>query len=217
MTAATATLDHHGAHPEDDHQLERTARFGMLAFLCSEAMLFTGLIATYVVLRLSQATPWIPDGNAHLPWLLTTYNTILLVASSFTFHFAEVALKKSKNPSWWLLATILLGGAFVVIQGFEWTHLLHEGAWFNTGLHYTSCFFVLTGFHGFHVFIGVLLLTVTWIRTLLGHFTAEKHAFFGNVGLYWHFVDVVWVLLFAIVYFDFAWIFLAWLTKMIMG
>jgi cytochrome c oxidase subunit III len=215
MSSAVASHDAHASG--DDHAFERIARFGMSVFLCSEAMLFSGLIGTYMVLRIIQGNEWIPEGHPQLPWELTSFNTFLLLASSVTFHFSEEALKKgAKGAVAWLVATIVLGGAFVGIQGVEWTHLFHEGAWFSTGIHYTSCFFVLTGFHGFHVFVGVILLTVCLARLLMGHFTPAKHSFFGNVGLYWHFVDVVWVLLFAIVYFDFAWDFLEWATHVIM-
>ena len=212
-----STLSHPAeAHPsQQKYNEEAIADFGMKTFLCSEAMLFSGLIATYIVLRLSQGAPWVPKGAAELNVLMTSFNTFLLLSSSVTFHFAEMELKKNRKPLGWLFATILLGGAFVGIQGKEWTSLYQEHLWFNSGINYASCFFVLTGFHGFHVFVGVCLLSFTWLRTALGHFTAHKHAFFGNVGLYWHFVDVVWVALYLIVYFDFPWEFLGWVTKLI--
>jgi cytochrome c oxidase subunit III len=215
MSSAVASHDNHSAG--DDHAFEKISRFGMSVFLCSEAMLFAGLIGTYMVLRIIQGDVWIPEGKPVLPVLLTSFNTLLLVLSSVTFHFSEEALKKgTKGAVSLLVATIILGAAFVGIQYYEWSHMLHEGAWFDSGLHYTSCFFVLTGFHGFHVFVGVLLLTVCLFRLLMGHFTAEKHSFFGNVGLYWHFVDVVWILLWIIVYFNWPWELLTTLTHLIM-
>ncbi len=212
--ASTAVESHHVTPQYDE---ESIAGFGMKTFLCSEAMLFSGLIATYIVLRMSQAGVWVPPGVAELNVVLTSWNTFFLLSSSVTFHMAEMELKQDKKPLGWLFATIVLGATFVGLQGKEWFALYNEHLWFTSGLNYSSCFFVLTGFHGFHVFIGVCLLSFTWIRTALGHFSAHKHAFFGNVGLYWHFVDVVWVALYTIVYFEFPWKIAKWVTLHIFG
>jgi cytochrome c oxidase subunit 3 len=191
----------------------------MMIFLASEAMLFAGLIGGYIVLRLSTGQ-WIPDGAplirinlAHPSFmnLMMCVNTVLLISSSFTYHAAEVAVKKGKSGSFWLFASIALGLVFLGVQAYEWMHLKHEGLWFpvaSTEHHayqlfgpYGSTFFTLTGFHGLHVFIGVLLLTTALIKSLFGVFTAENHVFLSLAGYYWHFVDVVWVFLFTILYF----------------
>lgn len=205
MSTAVLTHDshaHEGASPA-------TAKFGMIIFLVSEAMLFAGLLAAYVVLRTTATGfPWQPGhawppdpGLPHLPVLLTSINTVFLVASSFTFHFSETAVQKGKSGLGLLGLTILLGTVFVVIQGFEWTHLYHEGLWFNKGGVFGATFFVITGFHGAHVAIGVLLILWCFLRQSLTHcFTPQRHVALANVALYWHFVDVVWLVVFTLLY-----------------
>ena len=137
----------------------------------------------------------------HLPWLLTGINTVFLVTSSFTLHFAEVQVKKGKSGLPLIFVTILLGSLFVGIQCYEWWHLHHEGLWFNSGGVYGSSFFLMTGFHGVHVFVGVLLILWCFLRQVFTRcFTPAHHVALENISLYWHFVDVVWLFLFAIVY-----------------
>lgn len=198
MSSAAITHDEHAGHASAP---PATCKFGMIMFLASEAMLFAGLIGGYIVLRLSQPHwPPLPD-SPHLPVLLTGINTIFLVSSSFTYHFAEGAVKKGKSGLFWLFATIVLGSIFVGVQCYEWTHLHHEGLWFNKGGVYGSSFFLMTGFHGAHVVIGVLLIIWVFLRQLtLRCYTPARHVSMENVGLYWHFVDGVWIFLFAIVY-----------------
>ena len=196
---STAALTAHDS-PSDHHASQRTAVFGMTIFLASEAMLFAGLIAGYIVLRLSSpAWPPSPEYPA-LPVLLTGINTVFLIASSFTYHFAEVAVKKEKKGIFWLFATVLLGTLFLCIQAYEWYHLHHEGLWFNKGGAYGASFFVLTGFHGLHVLVGVLLIAWALIRQLGGAFTAHSHTYLILAGMYWHFVDVVWLFLYSVLY-----------------
>ena len=185
---------------ETPHAPPRTAVFGMTIFLASEAMLFAGLIAGYIVLRLSSpAWPPSPDLPA-LPVVLTGINTVFLIASSFTYHAAEVAVKKGKTGTAWLFITVLLGTLFLCIQGYEWYHMHHEGLWFNTGGAYGSSFFVLTGFHGLHVLVGVLMIAWALIRQLGGAYTAQSHTYLILAGMYWHFVDVVWLFLYSVLY-----------------
>jgi len=182
------------------HTPPRTAIFGMTLFLASEAMLFAGLIGGYVVLRLSSPA-WPPSPEyPKLPILLTGINTVFLIASSFTYHFAEVAVKKGKKGLFWLGVTVLLGSLFLLIQAYEWTHLYHEGLWFNKGGVYGSSFFVLTGFHGAHVAIGVLMILIAFFRQLGGAYTAQNHTYLILAGMYWHFVDVVWIFLYSVLY-----------------
>ena len=185
---------HHGAPP-------RVCKFGMIIFLLSEAMLFAGLIGGYIVLRMA-CSQWPPSPNLPvLPKFFTGCNTSILVASSLAFHMVEVAVKSGKSGRRWLFLTILLGSTFLCGQAYEWTHLDHEGLWFHLGGIYGSSFFVMTGFHGAHVFIGVLLLVWCFLRQcFFRSFTKEHHVALDNVGLYWHFVDVVWVFLYSILY-----------------
>jgi cytochrome c oxidase subunit III len=177
-------------------------RFGMLTFLASEAMLFAGLICGYMVLRSGAGTEWhMPEALKSGPTLIQTIiATCLLISSSFTLHFSEIKLIRGTGGKLLLLATIVLGSLFLANQANEWNHLFHEGFWFNTAGIMGSSFFVLTGFHGLHVFIGVLLLITALVRALLGKVTPEKHGFVECTGLYWHFVDIVWVFLFTILY-----------------
>lgn len=199
MTMSTAALTAHD-HPSDHHASQRTAVFGMTIFLASEAMLFAGLIAGYIVLRLSSPA-WPPSPDLpKLPVVLTGINTVFLITSSFTYHFAEVAVKKGKKGTAWLSLTVLLGSLFLCIQGYEWYHMHHEGLWFNTGGVYGSSFFVLTGFHGLHVLIGVLMIAWALIRQLGGAYTAQSHTYLILAGMYWHFVDVVWLFLYSVLY-----------------
>jgi cytochrome c oxidase subunit III len=196
---STAALTAHDS-PSDHHASQRTAVFGMTIFLASEAMLFAGLIAGYIVLRLSSPA-WPPSAEyPKLPVVLTGINTVFLITSSFTYHFAEVAVKKGKKGTAWLFLTVLLGSLFLCIQGYEWYHMHHEGLWFNTGGVYGSSFFVLTGFHGLHVLIGVLMIAWALIRQLGGAYTAQSHTYLILAGMYWHFVDVVWLFLYSVLY-----------------
>jgi cytochrome c oxidase subunit 3 len=181
----------------------RIVRFGMLTFLASEAMLFAGLIGGYIVLRSAAGSGWqMPEALKGVETMVkTSIATACLMASSFTLHFSEGRLihgrKRGKRL---LLLTIALGCLFLLNQVLEWIHLYQEGFWFNTAGIMGSCFFVLTGFHGMHVFIGVILLVVSMLKALSGQITPHRHAFLECTGLYWHFVDIVWVFLFTILY-----------------
>ncbi|BBP80422.1 cytochrome c oxidase subunit III [Pseudomonas tohonis] len=136
------------------------------------------------------------------PWHLPLINTILLVTSSFTVTFAHHALKKANRKllKIWLGLTILLGVSFLALQVEEYVHAYTElGLTLGSGI-YGATFFMLTGFHGAHVTMGTLILTVMLVRILRGHFDADHHFGFEAASWYWHFVDVVWVGLFIFVY-----------------
>ena len=130
-------------------------------------------------------------------------NTILLVASSVTVHFAHHALKVGKRQAFhiWLFMTLVLGFVFVGFQAYEYYEAYtHYGLTLESGI-YGSTFFMLTGFHGFHVCMGAVMLTVMFLRSILrGHFTPNDHFGFEAASWYWHFVDVVWIGLFLFVY-----------------
>lgn len=192
--------------PESSAVPAGTYRFGMVMFLISEAMLFAGLIGAYIVLRWSQGLAWPPEGapDIGLTWppsplnLVMIGNTIVLLGSSGLFVLAERAYRRQgKSASLWLLATILAGSLFLGVQAWEWAHLHHEGLWFDTFGIYGSCFFVVTGFHGFHVFVGLLLMVWCLVRHFIGTLTPVA---LENTGLYWHFVDVVWIFLYTLLY-----------------
>jgi cytochrome c oxidase subunit III len=178
-------------------------RFGMFTFLASEAMLFAGLICGYMVLRGGAGPAWqMPEALKNgFVMTKTIAATLCLISSSFTLHYSESRLiNQTRYGKLLLLITVILGTLFLCNQADEWKNLFHEGFWFNTAGIMGSCFFVLTGFHGCHVAIGVILLIVTLIRALTGKITPQKHGFLECVSLYWHFVDIVWVFLFTILY-----------------
>lgn len=151
----------------------------------------------------------IPDADAGftefehvVPWNdLPLINTIILLTSGVTLTFAHHALKKGhRNPlCWWLLATVVLGFFFVYLQAGEYQHAYHENLKLTSGI-YGSTFYMLTGFHGFHVCMGATMLLVIYFRCIKGHFTPDNHFGFEGVAWYWHFVDVVWLGLFIFVY-----------------
>ena len=206
------------AHPVNlNHPPEvNLTKFGMITFLASEAMLFAGLISAYVILWVSHGRGYVPDHlrAEHFTWPLvpTGINTLVLIASSGTLYMAEQAVLKAKPMVMWLGLTTVLGAAFVGWQCHEWLTLRDvDHIWWSSAGHtegvshmasttFNSSFFALTGFHGLHVSIGVLFLAITTLMAMLGRFTPHRHNFLTCVSLYWHFVDVVWLLLFTVMY-----------------
>ena len=135
-------------------------------------------------------------------WGVPALNTLILLSSGVTVTLAHWALKKNHRKAlcWWLFATVALGLLFVGLQAMEYGHAYHElNLKLASGI-YGSTFFMLTGFHGFHVTMGATMLTVILIRSMCGHFSAHNHFGFEAVAWYWHFVDVVWLGLFIFVY-----------------
>ncbi|WP_079204150.1 cytochrome c oxidase subunit 3 [Pseudomonas sp. CC6-YY-74] len=135
-------------------------------------------------------------------WGLPLLNTVLLVSSSFTLTFAHHALRKNQRKplTLWLALTLVLGAAFLVFQAEEYIHAYTElGLTLGSGI-YGATFFMLTGFHGAHVTLGAIMLTVMLVRVVRGHFSPEQHFGFEAAAWYWHFVDVVWLGLFTFVY-----------------
>ena len=199
-------------------------KLGMWVFLASEVMFFGALIGTYIILRFSVTEAWAAPG-AVLNVPLTAFNTFLLICSSVSMvkAFAAIAEGDQKKLRFWLLTTILGGAAFVGVQVFEYITLVghgltpggyREGSLMaehaasdpvrygaaTAGL-YGSTFFTMTGFHGFHVTCGVVSMTYLYFtKALPGKYTQQDYRGIEAVGLYWHFVDLVWIVLFTIVY-----------------
>lgn len=175
-------------------------KLGMWVFLGSEIMFFTALIGAYIILRVAHPDAWKPPGEVlNVP--LTAINTFLLICSSVTMvkAFAAVQDGNLKGLQQWLVATVLIGAGFVGVQIYEYYHLMGQGFVASEGL-YGSTFYTMTGFHGFHVTVGVIcLIFVTW-KAFRGKYTPADHRGVEVVGLYWHFVDLVWIILFTIVY-----------------
>jgi len=135
-------------------------------------------------------------------WGIPAINTLLLLSSGVTVTWAHWGLKKNDRHQliFGLALTIILGAIFLLLQATEYTHAYSElNLKLTTGV-FGSTFFMLTGFHGFHVTLGVTMLIVMLFRSVAGHFTPDRHFAFEAVSWYWHFVDVVWLLLFVFVY-----------------
>jgi len=136
------------------------------------------------------------------PWPIPTINTALLLTSGITLtiaHHALIAGHRAKTIAW-MWATVILGMTFLGFQGYEYFHAYHElNLKLNSGI-FGSTFYMLTGFHGFHVFVGMLMLLFITLRLMKGHFTPDRHFGFEGAAWYWHFVDVVWLGLYVIVY-----------------
>ena len=211
-------------------QLDRSYRMGMLWFIVSEIMFFAAFFGALFYARIISVPWLAGAGNnleTHLllwpdfaetwplfmtpggtmtesmgPWGLPFINTVILVTSSVTVTFAHWALKKNKRTGLilWLGLTVALGFTFLTLQVVEYQHAFEElGLSLGSGI-YGSTFFMLTGFHGAHVTLGTIMLTVMLLRVLRGHFTPDNHFAFEATSWYWHFVDVVWLFLFTFVY-----------------
>ena len=195
-------------------------KLGMWVFLGSEVMFFTALIGSYIILRFGSPEHWAAPGQIlNIP--LTAVNTFLLICSSVTMVKAFAAIQDGDQRllKLYMLATVAIGAAFVGVQAYEYTHLVHDGflpSGYRPGSElaeraaegllpvsvgvYGSSFYTMTGFHGFHVSVGVICMSfVTW-KAYRGAYTKEDHRGVEVVGLYWHFVDLVWIILFTIVY-----------------
>ena len=191
--------EHHG--PPEAHASSKIDRqtLGILLFIVSEAMLFGAFFASYFFLReVSNPTDvWPPEGF-ELPKLVAGVNTAILVSSSFTVHWAlEGARKGNRNAMKLGLAmTWLLGATFLFVQINEYVHIgfsARDGA-------FGSIFYGLTGLHGAHVFVGLTLLAIAAVRAFRGHYSPEHHHGVEIPGIYWHFVDVMWIIVYTTVY-----------------
>ena len=174
-------------------------KLGMWVFLASEVMFFTGLIGAYVVLRLSN--PHWPGSEGHLSVHMGTLNTLVLICSSTTIVMALAASQRlAMGPlRGWLVATILLGSLFLVIKGFEYAAKLSHHIIPSTNI-FWSCYFALTAFHALHVIVGIIFNVVVLTKTLSQETWASQGHRLEFAGLYWHFVDIVWIFLFPLLY-----------------
>ncbi|HEY4684791.1 MAG TPA: cytochrome c oxidase subunit 3 [Dehalococcoidia bacterium] len=173
---------------------------GMVLFIASEIMLFGGLFAGYFYMR-NQADAWPPEGVHELDALAGGILTAILVISGVIAHMGVVGAKGGNHSLFILgiVGAIALGTIFIAGQAYEWFNLMDEGLTAKSGV-YGSTFFVMTGFHGAHVIAGLAMLLVVFVRALSRDFTPTRHLFVDASVLYWHFVDVVWVFLYAILY-----------------
>ncbi|MEP7200194.1 MAG: heme-copper oxidase subunit III, partial [Chloroflexota bacterium] len=190
----------HSTHSELGSLGVDNKKLGMWTFLGSEVMLFTGLIATYLVFRGKSLTGPYPSELFADPTIVAV-NTLVLLCSSLTMVLAHEGVEQGNRKRFFLfiLATAGLGALFLSIQIFEYSKLIAEGLALNVNM-FGASFFTLTGFHGAHVSVGVLLLLMTAFRGWRQGFTKEFPLAVEMIGLYWHFVDLVWVVIFTLVY-----------------
>jgi cytochrome c oxidase subunit 3 len=194
---AAAEHEHHG--PPAPHYSSRVSPsiLGMFLFIASEIMLFGAFFTAYFFVRVVNGTPW-PTPPFHLPVFVAGVNTAILVTSSFTMHWALQSIKRDNHAGLkaGMLLTFLLGLTFLVTQAREYSRI-----GFNTGDGaFATIFFCLTGLHGAHVFVGLTLLLFTTVRAFRGHFSSAHHHGVEIPGIYWHFVDVMWIVVYTTVY-----------------
>ena len=173
--------------------------FGFWLFLITDVILFGVLFATYAVLRLNTGDGPTGQDLIELPGIIAS--TFILLTSSFTSGIALLQMNKGNKGGLigWLIVTALLGASFIFLEVTEFTHLVHEGATIATSAHW-SAFFVLVGTHGLHVSLGLVWMTALMIQIARRDITPVTKRKVNIVSLYWHFLDVVWIFVFTIVY-----------------
>lgn len=197
--AVDAPRPHHPIYDYDSGPPVNRGKFAIWLFLATEIMFFTGLIGTYIVLRMGSAT-W-PDPADRLAVDITALNTFFLICSSATMvkGVERAMLGDNGGLIKWLALTVLIGSIFVGIQAYEYSVLIKDGNLPNVDI-FWSTFYAMTGFHGIHVAVGVIWNLCILIAAIFRKIPQEKYMKVELAGLYWHFVDLVWVLLFTIVY-----------------
>jgi cytochrome c oxidase subunit III len=196
-----AVAEHHlGVEPaESPLTPESWGKLGMWTFLAADAMSFGGLLSGYGALRYGDPN-W-PHPASILGIQLTAFMTFLLICSSVTMVEALASVRKGDKAGLikFLAGTILGGIMFLSLQAYEWTHLIEHGQSITKD-NFGATFFILTGFHGCHVFSGVVYLSCILVQALRGRYDAHDNNPVEIVALYWHFVDLIWILVFTFVY-----------------
>jgi cytochrome c oxidase subunit III len=197
--SAHADAPHHGPPIANRSSRIESTVLGMFLFIASEAMLFGSFFTAYFFVRVvnPDAQPW-PLPPYHLPVFVAGVNTAVLLTSSFTMHWALQSIKRGNRAGMkaGLVLTFLMGLAFLLTQMLEYARI-----GFNpTDGAFGTIFFGLTGLHGAHVFVGLTLLSMATVRAFRGHYTPEHHHGVEIPGIYWHFVDVMWIIVYATIY-----------------
>ncbi len=200
MTVVAEHVDHsdHSGHPPTNTGVSNE-KMAMWAFLGSECLLFGALISTYLLYKGRSISGPKPEDVYDIPF--TSVSSFVLLMSSLTMVLALGAIQRrdERRLRVWLLATALLGATFIAGQIYEFTAFVHEGLTIHTNL-FGSSFFVMTGFHGVHVTLGIVMLITLWAMSMRGQVPPQKSELVEIVGLYWHFVDIVWIVIFTVVY-----------------
>ncbi len=190
MESSTANNEGHGMHAS--HNLT-----GFIIFLCSESVIFIAFFSGFALLKLN-ALDWLPNGVAGLEWQTPLINIFVLVSSSGTIYLAERQMARQNIwgfRGWWL-ATMALGGYFLWGQAVEWSGLQFG---FTSGT-FGGTFYLLTGFHGLHVLTGVLLMLLMLVKSFIPNNYKGGEQGIQATSLFWHFVDVIWIILFLLIY-----------------
>ena len=188
----------------EEHGQEQLGRginwWGMMFFIASEALIFANFIAAYLYLEIRMGQWTLPNGE-HLNWIFSGINTLILIASSFPAIAARAGIMKGNKRQLilGLTGTIILGITFLCLQVYEYTDLVNGHFTLQTNI-FGSAFYLLTGFHGLHVTIGVIFLLICLIRAIRGDFTQQHHFAVEAGEMYWHFVDIVWIVVYSTVY-----------------
>ncbi len=189
---------HHGPPTANQSSRVDSTTLGMLLFIASEIMLFGSFFTAYFFVRVVNGAPEWPPHPFHLPVYVAGVNTVILLASSFTMHWSLQAIKRGNRAGMkaGLVLTLALGLAFLLTQAREYSRIgfaPHDGG-------FGSVFYGLTGLHGAHVAVGLTLLAFATVRAFRGHFTPKAHWGVEIPGIYWHFVDVMWIVVYTTVY-----------------
>jgi len=195
--AAIAHADHHGPPPAHKSSRVEAPTLGMLLFIISEVMIFGAFFTAYFFIRVVTKDPW-PAHGTTLPESVAGVNTAILLASSLTLHWALVSVRKGNRFGLkaGMVSTFLLGLTFLAIQINEYIHIGFAPQDSAQG----TIFYSLTGLHGVHVAIGLCALLIVTIRSFRGHYSAEHHMGMEVPGIYWHFVDAMWIVVYTTVY-----------------
>jgi cytochrome c oxidase subunit III len=196
-SVAHAEHEHHG--PPEPHRSSRVEPqlLGMLLFIISEVMIFGAFFTAYFFIRVVSNDPW-PAHGTELPKVVAGFNTAILLSSSLTIHWALTSIKNGNRFGLkaGILSTFFLGLTFLFVQVNEYIHVgfaPHDTA-------QGSIFYGLTGLHGAHVTVGLILLGIVTVRAFKGHYTPEEHRGVEVPGIYWHFVDIMWIVVYSTVY-----------------
>jgi cytochrome c oxidase subunit 3 len=195
--AGAGAHEQHGPPPAHQSSRVDPQLLGMLLFIISEIMIFGAFFTAYFFIRVAQGDPW-PAPGTKLPVAVAFVNTLVLVSSSFTMHWAQTSIKKGNHFGLraGIVATFLLGATFLFTQINEYANI-----GFAPQDHaQQTIFYSLTGLHGAHVTVGLILLLIVMIRSFRGHYSPEEHRGVEVPGIYWHFVDIMWIIVFTTVY-----------------
>jgi cytochrome c oxidase subunit 3 len=198
--STAAATDHHLVEPaESPLTPESWGKLGMWNFLAADAMTFGALLAGYGALRYGDPNWPVPTSILGIP--LTAAMTFLLICSSVTMVEGLAGIRQGNKSKFtkFMALTVLGGTMFLGLQAYEWTHLINHGQSITKD-NFGATFFILTGFHGMHVFSGVVYLSIILIRGMMNKYSADHNNEVEIAGLYWHFVDLVWILVFTFVY-----------------